>query len=45
LATGTRASTNASSAVSEQSQPIFSSLRLTLKPGVSFSTTSSDTPS
>ena len=35
LATGTRTSTKDSSAVSEQCQPIFSSSRVTVKPGVS----------
>ena len=33
-----------SSAVSEQCQPIFASDRSTTKPGVPFSTTSSETP-
>ena len=44
LAAGTRTSTKDSSAVSEQRQPIFSSLRVTVNPGVPFSTTSSETP-
>ncbi|SKY55951.1 Uncharacterised protein [Mycobacteroides abscessus subsp. abscessus] len=44
LATGTRTSTKANSAVSELRQPILSSLRVTVKPGVSFSITRSETP-
>ena len=44
LAAGTRTSTNDSSAVSEQCQPILRSDRSTVKPGVPFSTTSSVTP-
>jgi hypothetical protein len=40
LRAGTRQSANDSSAVSEQSQPILSSLRDTVKPGVSLSMTS-----
>ena len=39
-AAGTRTSTNDSSAVSEQCQPILVSARSTVKPGVPFSTTS-----
>ena len=45
LAAGTRQSTKDSSAVSEQCQPIFSSVRTTVKPGVSRSITSSEMPS
>ena len=41
---GTRASLKDSSAVSEERQPILSSLRLTSKPGVPFSTTIIETP-
>ena len=42
--TGTRTSVNPSEAVSEQCQPILVSGRSTLKPGVPFSITSSETP-
>lgn len=41
---GTRTSAYDSSAVSEQCQPILSSLRVTVNPGVPRSTTSSDSP-
>ena len=44
FAAGTRASTNDSSAVSEQCHPILRSDRSTVKPGVPFSTTSSEMP-
>ena len=45
FAAGTRQSEKDSSAVSEQCQPIFSSRRTTVKPGVPRSITSSETPS
>ena len=41
---GTRQSSKNSSAVSDAHQPIFLSLRPTVKPGVSFSTSSSEMP-
>ena len=44
LAAGTRTSVYDSSAVSDDRQPILSSLRVTSKPGVPLSTTISETP-